>query len=127
MPALPEIISEAWDSREGPMVLTTVNTDAIPNAIYVSCVKKLSEKRVVIADNYFDKTRINILGGSKGSLLFITREHQAFQVKGFFGYYTSGTLYEDMWQYIKNVIQFKQHGVAVLNIEEAYCGSQRLL
>ena len=40
MIAIPELVGKEWDSREGPIVLATVNTEGIPNAIYASCVNK---------------------------------------------------------------------------------------
>ena len=79
MAALPEIVSKAWDDRNGPVVLTTVDSAGVPNAIYASCVSKFSEDKLVVADNFFSKTRANIQAGSRGTLLFITNESQGFQ------------------------------------------------
>ena len=53
-------------------MLTTVDGAGVPNAIYATCVSRFDEETLVVADNYFNKTRKNILSGSKGSLLFIT-------------------------------------------------------
>lgn len=127
MPPLPKTVCEAWNNYEGPMILATVNADKIPNTIYINCVKKLNEEKIAIADYSLVKTNTNILAGSKGSLLFITQKHHAFQIKGFFEYHTNGDIYEDMCNSVKNVIPFKLQGVAVLNVEEAYSGSQKLL
>ncbi|WDN91078.1 hypothetical protein BuS5_04050 (plasmid) [Desulfosarcina sp. BuS5] len=80
MAALPEKVSKAWENREGPIVLSTVNEDGIPNAIYATCVSKFSEDTIVIANNYFSKTLKNILAGSKGSILFITKEGKSYQI-----------------------------------------------
>ena len=87
MSVLPEQVSKAWDQRKGPIVFTTVDKNGTPNAIYATCVKKIDEDTIVIADNYFDKTQKNILAGSKGSILFITAEDKAFQVKGSIEYH----------------------------------------
>ena len=72
MTNLPEVVSEAWDDREGPIVFATVDENGIPNAIYATCVKKWSEDKLVVANNFFLKTQANILSGSEGSILFIT-------------------------------------------------------
>jgi uncharacterized protein len=48
----------------------------------VTCVSKYNESVIVIADNYFNKTRKNILSGSKASILFFTNEGTSFQLKG---------------------------------------------
>ena len=126
MAALPEIASKAWDSHKGPMILSTVDTKGMPNSIYVGCVHKYSEEKLVIADNFFHKTRANINAGSPGVLLYITEEGKAFQIKGSLEYHTSGKIYEEM----KNGwLDEKFPGVAatVLNVEEVYIGADKLL
>lgn len=69
MATLPESVSKAWEDREGPIILSTVNGDGIPNAIYATCVSKFNESTIVIANNYFSKTLENIQAGSKGTIL----------------------------------------------------------
>jgi len=51
MAKLPEEVSKAWDERNGPAVLTTVDSAGEPNAIYVTCVSKFAEDSLVVADN----------------------------------------------------------------------------
>ena len=92
MAALPQVVSQAWDARKGPIVLATVSPEGAPNIIYATCVKKYSEDQLVVADNYFDKTRANIEAGSKGSLLFITEDNKAYQIKGTIDYVKTGPI-----------------------------------
>ena len=125
MAALPESVSKAWEDREGPIILSTVNGDGVPNAIYVTCVNKFNEDTIVIADNFFDKTRKNILAGSKGSILFITNEDKSFQVKGAIEYHKEGDIFEDMKKW--NPKQHPGHAAAVLKVEEVYSGSEKIL
>lgn len=124
MAELPKAVSEAWENRSGAIVLTTVDTNGVPNAIYATCVKKISESAIVICDNYFNKTRANIAAGSKGSLLFITDAKKAYQLKGSFEYLTEGELVEDL----PNWIDAKHPKVAatVLHIEEVFSGAEKL-
>jgi uncharacterized protein len=96
MTALPEEVSKAWEDREGPIILSTVNGDGIPNAIYATCVKKYSDDTMVVANNYFSKTLENILAGSKGTILFITKEGKSYQLKGSIEYHKEGSIFEDM-------------------------------
>ena len=121
MAQLPEIASKSWDLRQGPVVLTTIDADGMPNAIYATCVKKFSEDKLVVADNYFNKTRANILDGSKGSILYITKENKAFQAKGSISYVKDGEIYD----FIKADFQ-KAVAATVLNVEEVYSGAERL-
>jgi len=125
MSALPDNVSKAWDDREGPIVFTTVDGDGKPNSIYATCVKKVSEDKLVVADNYFSKTRANILTGSKGSILFITKAGKAFQVKGSIDYERQGETYDDMKKWLDS--KFPGNAAAVLNVEEVYSGAEQLL
>ena len=79
MSKLPKIVDEAWINREERTIFTTVDKDAIPNSVYITCTARYGEDLIVIADNYFDKTKKNIFSGSKGSVLFITTDGKAYQ------------------------------------------------
>jgi hypothetical protein len=125
MAILPKLVAQAWDQRNGPAVLTTVDSNGTPNAIYVVCISLFDNETIVIADNYFDKTRKNILAGSKGTLLFITADDQAFQIKGTFEYYKSGPIFDDMKSW--NPVKHPGHAAAALKVEEVYSGAKKLL
>ena len=125
MPVLPEDVRKAWDNRKGPVIFSTVDKNAVPNAIYATCVNLFDEDSIVVADNYFDKTRNNILAGSKGSILFITEADKAFQVKGTLEYHKEGDVFEDMKTW--NPQQHPGHAAAVLKVEEVYSGAEKLL
>lgn len=125
MPALPEEVSKAWENRQGPIILSTVNEDGIPNSIYATCVSKFSEDTLVVANNYFSKTLENIRAGSKGSILFITKEGKAYQIKGSIEYHEEGSLFEDMKKW--NPEKHPGHAATALKVEEVYSGAERLL
>ena len=124
MPTLPEEVSKAGDDRQVPVVFSTVDEKGIPNAIYATCVTKFDENTIVVADNYFDKTRKNIFGGTRGSILFITSDNKSFQLKGSVEYHTEGEVFDDMKRW--NPKEHPGHAAAVLKIEEVYSGSERL-
>ena len=125
MKRLPEIVQTAWSNREGFAILTTVDSDGRPNAIYVGSVREYGDDTLVIADNYFHKTRANILAGSPGTLLFITRDHKSYQIKGRFTYHKEGPVYEDMKTW--NSAEYPGVAAAALSVDEIYCGAERLL
>jgi len=125
MAGLPEIVSKAWEDRNGAAVFTTVDEQGLPNTIYVGCVKIYDDERIVIADNFFDKTRTNILNGSKGTLLFLTKQGKAYQTKGSIDYQTSGELYDDMKVWVDP--KLPSVAAAVLLVEQVYCGAEKLL
>lgn len=125
MARLPEEVSKAWDNKKGPIVFSTLDISGIPNAIYATCVSKFDEETIVIADNYFDKTRKNILSGSKGSVLFITNEDKSFQIKGTIEYHKEGKLFEDMKKW--NPTKHPGNAATALKVEEVYAGSKKLV
>ncbi len=125
MPALPEKVSKAWDAHKGPIILTTVDKAGVPNAIYATCVSKFDEETLVVANNYFSKTLQNIEAGSPGSLLFITGEGEAYQVKGTIEYHTEGVVFEDMKSW--NPAKHPGHAATALKVEAVYAGAEKLL
>ena len=125
MPALPEAVSKAWENREGPIVLTTVDAECNPNAIYATCVSKFNEDTLVVADNFFNKTKTNILAGSKAALLFITKEGKSYQIKGKIEYHTEGAVFDDMKQW--NPAKLPGHAAAALKVEHVFSGAEKLV
>lgn len=125
MAALPQVVIQAWEARKGPIVLTTVSPEGVPNAIYATCVKKYDDEHLVVADNYFDKTRANIFAGSMGSLLFITEAGKAYQIKGAIEYATSGPIYDDMKTWLDP--KHPGHAAAILCVEQVFSGATQLL
>lgn len=116
---------QAWEQRDERMVLTTCNPDNIPNSIWVICAKLINDEQFVIANNAFHKTLNNISLGSKGSLLYIAPEREAYQVKGSLEYYTSGEIYQDMKKWLDS--KYPGKGALVLNIEEVYYGAEQVV
>lgn len=126
MSKLPESVKQAWNDREGPVVLTTVSIDGVPNTIYVLSIKLSPDGYWVVADNKFDKTRCNILQGGCGGgcLLFITKAGKSFQVKGRLEYHKDGPIFDDM----KTWNPERLPGVAalVLVVQEVFTGAERI-
>lgn len=124
MAVLPELVMQAWDKREGPFVFATPDKNGVPNIIYATCVSLYNSETIIIADNRFQKTRDNILAGSKGSVLFITDEKKSFQVKGSIEYHKTGSIYEDMKTW--NPARLPGYAAVALRVEEVYSGAEKL-
>lgn len=124
MITIPETVRNAWAHHDGPAVFTTVDKENVPNAVYVACVSIYEANRIVIADNYFDKTRTNIHEGSSGAFLFIDKEGKSYQIKGTLEYHTDGPLFEQMKS--ENPPKHPGHAAAVLCVEEVYSGAEKL-
>lgn len=125
MASLPDVVRKAWEDRNGPVVLVTVDGAGVANAIYATCVSMFGVDKLVVADNYFSKTRANILSGSKGAILFITNEGKAYQAKGTLTYHKEGDVFDDMKKW--NPDKHPGHAAVALNVEEVYSGAEQLL
>lgn len=120
-----EILAKAWEECEGPAILATVDAARTPNAIYVGEIWLDAREGFIVADNYFCKTRANIKSGTMGAILFITKDRKSFQAKGAITYHMAGPVFETM----RSRHDPKRPGVAaaLLRVEEAYSGAEKLL
>lgn len=125
MAKIPDDIVKAWNSKKGPIIFTTTGEDGAPNSIYATCVSIFGDNMILIADNYFDKTRKNIMNGCKGSVLFMDESEKAFQIKGFISYHTKGEIFNNMKSW--NPKEHPGHAVAALAVERIYSGAEQIL
>jgi hypothetical protein len=125
MTKLPQDVVDGWNTRLGATVFSTVDLNKRANSIYVMSIALHESGCFVIADNYFNKTKQNILNKSRGSLLFITKENISYQVKGRIEYYSEGSYYDFIRQNTDK--KYPVHGCAVLFVEEAYSGEKVLI
>ena len=126
MQSMPEAVSKSLTDRKGPAVFATVAEDHSPNIVWIGWLEMCGDDKLIMADNYFSKTRENILAGSKAAVLWITEEGQAYQVKGPIEYVKEGPMYDQMKQCMEG---HDLPGVAavVVQVEEVYSGAEKLL
>lgn len=124
MSTLPKPFLDAWKNSQPLMVFSTVDKHGEPNSVWVLCVKMLDEKRILIANNFFNKTLDNINNNSRGSLLMIAPEREAYQIKGSLEYYTEGKVYDDMKAWLDP--KFAGVGATILNIETIFYGAEKV-
>lgn len=120
---IPDEIRSAWNELDGPVVLTTVDNDGIPNSIYVLMFKLIGDT-IAIADNYFYKTYNNIKLQSNVSILFITKNRKAYQLKGKISYFDKGAEFDDMLQWANP--KHPRKGVAYFIPDQFYKGREKL-
>ncbi|MDA3882325.1 MAG: pyridoxamine 5'-phosphate oxidase family protein [Bacteroidales bacterium] len=118
-------IIEAWGNRQNAVVFTTVDNNKMPNSIYVTCVALSDSFTIVVADNYFDKTKQNSTNNSVASVLFITEDGASYQIKGTIIYHTAG----DVFDFMKSWNPQKHPGKGAVEIipTEMYSGARKLL
>lgn len=121
---LSQEIIDAWAEREGATVLTTVSSEGIPNSIWVMSTGLYNNEHIIIADNYFDKTKANILSTGIASVLFTTKDGRSYQLKGTMSYHRDGPFYDFMMEVTPP--KFPRRAAVVLHATEIYSGSERL-
>jgi predicted pyridoxine 5'-phosphate oxidase superfamily flavin-nucleotide-binding protein len=125
MKPLPETLLKAWDNRGPIAVLTTVAKDGTPNTIYVGVVGRYDDSTFFVSNSAFFKTQQNILAGSKASLLFMTQDHKAYQIKGSITLEESGPLFEAAKKITPP--EYLCRSAAVLRVEAAFSGAEPLM
>ncbi|RLF21550.1 MAG: pyridoxamine 5'-phosphate oxidase [Thermoprotei archaeon] len=103
-------------------VFSTASKDGKPNAVPIIFVKVLSDEEILIADNFFNKTRRNLEVNPQASLTFWNPEtREGYQVKGKVEIYTSGPIFEKAIEVVKAVKPNLQTKAGVLlRVEEVY-------
>lgn len=119
-----DVLDKFWRKRSGPVVLATVSLEGLPNAAYCEAVNVYGDDKMVIADNGFEYTRMNILAGSRGAILFSTDDGKSYQVKGPLDYQIAGPIYDDMMKWLYP--RFAGKAAITLTVEEIHTGSSKL-
>lgn len=124
MAKLPEVVQTTLANFQAPVIFTTVDKAGVPNSVYCM-LSKVTEDTLIICDNYFNKTRANILSGSTGSILLSTADMKTYQIKGAIEYLSSGELFQE----IHDKVDAKHPRVAimVLHVETVFSGAEQLL
>ncbi|MBN2069368.1 MAG: pyridoxamine 5'-phosphate oxidase family protein [Opitutales bacterium] len=120
----PSIISESWKTREGPAIFATVSKDGVPNIVYVGALDLLDEGSLVIANNYFEKTKANLATTQTAALLFMDANKKAYQFKGTLSEHSEGPAFDRMKAI--NPSRHPGHTAVVLHVTEVYSGSNKL-
>ena len=120
-----DILIDAWEHKEGPIILSTVDTKGMPNSMYATCTRMSEDGKIVIADNYFHKTRDNIGKGSYATVLFMTTDGRSFQAKGTLSLEHEGPYVTFMKSW--NPTKHPGRAAAVMTIIEVYSGAERLV
>ena len=118
MSAVTESIREAWENRQGPVVLTSVGHDGNPSNIYATEVKLHDDNKIVLSNMFIDRTMKNKLADSEGSLVFVTRDKKSYLVTGEVHYEYAGKNYKFMKSWSED--RHPGHGAAVVNINEVF-------
>jgi len=124
MTPIPEAVKNEWKNKHDAIVLTTVNSEGVPNSIYATQAALFGNNNVLVANNKFKKTLENIEVCKKATVLFITKEMKSYQLKGTISYKTKGDEFDDMKKW--NRADLPGYGVAIIEVNEVFSGAQKL-
>lgn len=127
MAKLPEEVKIAIDKAAAACV-ATADSNSVANVVYVSYLKYQDDETIVIADNKFNKTPINL--NNNPTLAFVvldTETKKSYQVKGAVKSYSEGEKYQAVveWVHIKHP-QTTPVAALYVEVEEVYCGSEKI-
>ncbi|MDD5090037.1 MAG: pyridoxamine 5'-phosphate oxidase family protein [Candidatus Wallbacteria bacterium] len=98
---LPEIVKAVFES-ETFISMATCSADGRPNICNVGGKFLRSDGKIIVVDNYMDKTLKNILENNEVALL-VRKDRESYQIKGTARYVTSGAEYDEAYKWMKAV------------------------
>lgn len=126
MVKIPEEVKIAID-KTSPICVATVNSEYIPNIIYVKFLKYINDTTIVIADNKLAKTKDNILANHNLSFVVLDPEtKKAYQLKGKTEYLKEGEKFQDVVNWVQDKRpDINPKGALYVTIEEIFCGEKK--
>jgi len=125
---IPEEVKIAID-KTNPICVATVNSEYIPNIIYVTFLKYINDTTVVIADNKLVKTKNNVLSNFNLSFVVLDPEtKKSYQLKGKTEYIQEGKKYQDVFNWVQEKRpDLHPKGALYVTIEEIFSGDKKII
>ena len=121
MAQLTEEIKKAI-SKQDVFPVATSNEDLTPNVIYMTYLKVVYDQTVLMADNYFNKTRDNILNNGKVAFAVLDDEKGSFQIKGTAERLTEGPMFDEVQKWCPD--RLPRVAAVVMHVEDIYNGAE---
>ena len=107
--------------KDNVVFFATATKDGIPNVVPIGFARPLDEKKIIIVDNYMNKTRKNLEANPKASLVPRDASKCPYQFKGSVEIHTSGKLFDDAVDWATSVMsKLAPKAAIILNVEEIY-------
>jgi len=109
-------------AKNSQVTVATSSKDCTPNAVPVEWAKLYDDEHILVADNFFQKTRRNIDENPKVSITFwSSKPKDGYQVKGTSRIFTSGKEYEEAVNWVKSQYpKLKTKAALLVKVEEIY-------
>lgn len=109
-------------SNQDTFPVATSSQDGVPNVVYISYLKVIDDQMVLIADNFLNKTRDNILSNGKIAFTVLDEKKGSFQIKGCAERLTEGTMFDEVQKWVSD--DLPKVAAVVMYIEEIYNGAE---
>jgi len=123
MAKLTQQVKNAISNQEVFPVATSSN-QAVPNVVYIKFLKPINDETILIADNYLNKTKDNILSNGKISFVVLDKEKGSFQIKGTAQRATEGAMFEEVQQWVPD--DLPKAAAIVMQVEDIYNGAEQI-
>lgn len=107
-----------------PFSLATSTKKGKPNVIYVGYLKLIDNETVLIADNYFKKTKNNLLQNNQLVFAVLDGKAGSYQIKGRTEYLTKGKYYDEVQEWCRK--KHPRKAAVILHVKEVYNGAKKL-
>ncbi|MDF2880056.1 MAG: pyridoxamine 5-phosphate oxidase-related, FMN-binding protein [Clostridiaceae bacterium] len=125
-----DIISVLQNQRPIPIATCTIIEDnlAIPNLVYVSFIKPYNDETILIADNKFYKTRINLETNPEIAITVYNPEsNKSYQIKGRVTIHENDEIYEEGKAWVQSrKSSLIPKAIVLVHIHDIYCKDKKL-
>ncbi len=99
--------------------LGTASAEGVPNVCHIGCKMIREDGKIVIIDNFMNKTKANVLENPNVAILMMGEE--AYQVKGLCTYVEEGDEYEAARQWMKaKGDKYPAKGALIIEVTDAF-------
>ena len=123
MAKLSETVKKAI-SKQDVFTVATSNQKGVPNVAYVKYLKIFDDQTILIADNYFSKTKDNIMNNNKIDFVVLDDEKGSYQVKGKAERFEKGSMFDEVQNWVPE--RLPRVAAVVMTVEEIYNGAERI-
>lgn len=111
-----------------PYCVATADKKGKPNLVYMTYLKAVDDQTIVLADNKFDKTRLNLDANPQLSFVVMDPDSKkAYQVKGRAKCYKEGQKYDETVEWVHtNHPQMTPKAAFYMYVDEVWSGDIRI-
>lgn len=108
--------------KQKPTPIATASKDGKPNVVYIGYLKILDDERIMIGDNFFNKTLKNLEENPRICILCYDSEtKRSYQIKGSVKVHKQGPEFEEMRSWVHGANpKMPAKSCVMVTVEEVY-------